>query len=130
MRYHDCALDKYEVSDRGETISLYLVCACPGKEADKSCIRFSHVALYNFVHTGGATITDIEELPVADLLREIGAQVADWNRWYGVHLWKSGIDDYIALLQEQCCRAWRIESAIGFHRFVIAHAIACTVDRR
>lgn len=123
MRYHDYHLGKYEVSDRGGTIALHLVYGYPGEETDKSCIRFSNVALYNFVHTAHAIITDIEEVAVSDLLDEIGNEVAEWHRMYCVKLWKDSLPGYIATLQAESYRAWRIESAIGFYGFVIARAV-------
>lgn len=123
MRYHDYYLSKYEVSDGGETITFHLVHGYPGEETDDSCIRFSNVALYNFVHTAGAIISNIEELPVAELLQDIGAEVAEWHRLYGIKLWKDGFEHYVASLQVGGYRAWRIESAIGLNGFVIAKSV-------
>ena len=124
MLYHDYHLSKYEVSDRGETITLHLVYGYPGEETAQSCIRFSDVALYNFVHTANAIIVDIDELPVADLLQEIETEVGEWRRMYSVRFWEDGFQEYVALLQERAYKAWRIESAIGFYGFVIAKAAA------
>ncbi len=123
MRYHDFSLSKYEVSDRGETITLHLVDGYPGKETDQSCIRFSDVVLYNFVHTDNSIITNIDELPIPELLEKIGSDVIEWNRMYGVRLWKDNLQHYSFMLQTEGYKAWHIESAIGFYGFVIAKVV-------
>jgi hypothetical protein len=124
MRFHDYHLSGYEVLDRGETIILHLAYGYPGEATDESHIRFSNVALYNIVHTSNAIITDIEEVPVSDLVQELGNDVAEWNRMYAVKLWKDSVQNYSLTLQTEGYIAWRIDSAIGFHGFVIAKAVA------
>jgi hypothetical protein len=123
MRCHDFHLSGYEVRDRGETITLRLAYGYPGEESDRSCIRFSDVALYNFVHTTNSIITDIYELAIPELLQEIDADVVEWNRMYGVRYWKDSLKDYGLLLQAEAYKAWRVESAIGFFGFIIAKAV-------
>ena len=123
MRYHDYHLDRYEVSDRGQTITLHLVYGYPGQETDYSCIRFVGVALYSFVHTQNAIITDISEVSIPELLSEYRAEVDEWNRMYGLKHWKDSVDSYGTKLQDERCRAWYLESAIGFHGFVVAQAV-------
>lgn len=124
MRFHDYHLNKYEVTDNGETITFSLVYDYPGTEKDQSCIKFSDVALYNFIHTSGAIITDIEELPIPDLILEVGGQLAEWNRMYGIRFWKDSAQNYSFKLQSEGYRAWCIESAIGFYGFVIAKSVS------
>jgi hypothetical protein len=123
MRFHDYHLNKYEVTDNGETVTFYLVYDYPEAEKIQSCITFSDVAIYNFIHTGGAIITDIEELPIPDLMLEVGSQLVEWNRMYGVRFWKDSLQNYSFKLQVEGYRAWRIESAIGFYGFVIAKGV-------
>ena len=120
MRYHDYHLNKYEVSDHGETITLHLIYDYPEEKIDKSKIKFSHVALYNFTHTTSAIITDIEEVEISDFVQEIGNEITEWNRLHGVRFWKDNLQNYGLWLQSEGYKAWRIVSAIGFYGFVIA----------
>ncbi|MEY4588776.1 MAG: hypothetical protein RL497_852 [Pseudomonadota bacterium] len=124
MHYHDYHLSKYEVSDRGETIILHLLYEYAGEETDESHIKFSNVALYNFVHTSGTIITDIEEIPVADFIQKISKDVIEWNRMYSVNFWKDSLENYIHTLQTEGYKAWSIESAIGFYGFIIAKSVS------
>lgn len=123
MRFHDYHLSSYEVSDRGATIVLHLVYGYAGQEADQSSIRFSDVALYNFVHTDNAIIVDIDEVPIPELIKDIGSDVVEWNRMYKVKLMNDSLEGYSLRLQTENYKAWRIESAIGFYGFVIAKAV-------
>ena len=120
MRYHDYHLSKYEVSDRGETITLHLVYGYPGEETDTSCIRFSNVALYNFIHTANTIITDIEELSVPELVASENEDITEWHHMHCVRFFKDSPDSYGLSLQAEGYKAWLIESAIGFRGFVIA----------
>jgi hypothetical protein len=124
MRYHDFHLAGYEVRDHGRTIILHLVYDYSGRPKEESLIEFSEVAAYHFVHTGGAIITDLKELPIGELLLRVGDQLAGW--WHqhgGYHLWDDDRETYRSKLKESGYRAWSIGSAIGFEGFVIAKAI-------
>ena len=123
MRYHDYHLDKYEVTDKGETITLHLIYDYPDTVKDKSSIKFSQVALYNFTHVGGAIITDIDEVLISTLTHEIGEKLVDWNQLYGLRFWKDSLQNYTRYLTTENYRAWRIESAIGFSGFAIAKQV-------
>lgn len=123
MRYHDFHLREYHVSDFGKHIILDLVYDYAGLPTEESQIGFSDVALYNFTHTGGAIITDIEETSLHDLLSEVGASLSAWNQQYGVSGWRDNLDNYRRSLESTGHRAWRIISAIGFHGFVVARSI-------
>jgi hypothetical protein len=123
MRFHDYHLKGYEVSEFGETIAFHLVYDYPNTKKDESRIRFSDVALYNFVHTSGAIITDIEELPIPDFVREMGDQLSEWNRMYGLRHWKDSLSEYSLKLKSDGYKVWSITSAIGFYGFVIAKAV-------
>ena len=123
MRYHDFLLEKYEVSDRGKTITFHLIYDYPNITRDESVIRFSNVALYNFSHTAGAIITDILETPIPDLLAEIGGRLTEWNHLHGVDSWTGNLESYRDALQSDGYKAWRVESAIGFHGFIIAKEV-------
>jgi hypothetical protein len=114
MRYHDFHLAGYEVKDSGRTIVLHLVYDYSGQRKEQSLIEFSEVAVYHFIHTGGAIITDLVELPVGDLLRRVGGQLAEWERQHGgIHLWNDDREEYRAKLQADAYRAWTIDSEIG-----------------
>jgi hypothetical protein len=123
MRYHDFHLREYRVADFGKRITLDLVFDYAGKPREESQIEFSDVALYNFTHTGGAIITDIEEASLGDLLGEVGATLTNWSEQHGVSGWRDSLENYRASLQSAGLKAWRISSAIGFDGFVVAGSV-------
>jgi hypothetical protein len=123
MRYHDFHLEGYAVTKFGSEIVLELVSNDPGPPFERSRIRFTDVATYHFIHTGGAIITEIMEMPLPDLLMEYGDQLAEWHRMYGISHWKDNRADYIATLRKKDYSAWVIHSAIGFQGFVIARSV-------
>jgi hypothetical protein len=123
MRYHDFHLREYQVADFGRRITLDLVFDYAGKPREELQIEFSDVALYNFTHTGGAIITDIEEASLADLLGDIGATLTMWNKQHGITGWRDSIENYRVFLESAGLKAWRIDSAIGFYGFVVAGAV-------
>lgn len=123
MRYHDYHINEYRVSDRGKTITIELVYGYPENETDQSIIMFTDVALYNFIHTDNAIITDIYEVPISDFLQEFGLTVTEWNRMYRVSGFGGGVGQYKQYLQSEGYSVWQIESAIGFYGFVVAKAV-------
>lgn len=124
MLYHDFHLASYEVKDGGGTVVLHLVYDYPGQERLESRIEFQGVEAYDFIHTGGAIVLDIDEVPPADLLREVFHEMTARNRQHGGYpLWDGDQDVYLRNLFRAGCRAWRIEGAIGFEGYVIAKRI-------
>jgi len=83
VQLHDFRLKGYSVSAAGTRVMLDLEYAYPNQPKEESLIEFADIAAYHFVHTGGAIITDIEEVPLADLLDEVGGQLAEWWRLHG-----------------------------------------------
>jgi hypothetical protein len=124
MKYHDFYLRGYSVEQSGGRIVLNLVFDSPGREKEESRIEFSDVACYSFDHTTGAIITDIEELEIETLVHEEERKLSFFARQYGLAHWKTDLSEYIATLQSEQLRGWRIGSAIGFGGFVIARSIA------
>jgi hypothetical protein len=123
MKYHDFQLRGYSVESFGSRIVLDLVYDHAGSEKEESRIQFSDVACYSFEHTTGAIITDIEELDVAILAKEEEHKLLTFSRQHGLTFWKTNISDYIATLQKEGLKGWRIGSAIGFGGFVIARSV-------
>jgi hypothetical protein len=123
MRYHDYHLSKYEVSDRGETITFHLVYDYPGQESDQSCIRFSNVAFYDFEHTNSAIIINIYEISISEFIEKFGSDLADFKNIYSVKFMNGSLDEYSLYLSTENYKAWRIESAIGFGGVIIAKSI-------
>jgi len=124
VRFHDFHLASYTVSEFGSEILLDLVYDYPDKPRETSRIRFSDVAAYHFVHTGAALILDIAELPIAQLLQQIGDQLAEWWRLHGGYAhWSDDRAKYIAALEQEGYHAWTIDSAVGFEGFVIAKSV-------
>jgi hypothetical protein len=121
VRFHDFHLAGYTVGQFGGEIVLHLVDDYPPRPKEESHIKFSDVAAYHFVHTGGAIILDIAQIPLSELLREVGDQLAEWWRLHGgYHHWSDDRAKYIEALEQDGFRAWTIASAIGFEGFVIA----------
>lgn len=56
MKYHDFKLRGYSVADAGASIVLFLAYDYPERPLRESNIKFSDVALYQFVHTQPAII--------------------------------------------------------------------------
>jgi hypothetical protein len=123
LRFHDYHLQKYEVSDHGKTAKLYLGFGYPGKETDFSEITFTEVAIYHFVHTAYSIITDIENVPISTLFENERDNLQNWNRHFGVDIWKDDIETTVNYLQSNNYSGWYIESAIGFSGFVVAKSV-------
>jgi hypothetical protein len=124
MRFHDFHLAGYSVADFGATIILDLIHDRPDRGREVSRIKFSEVAAYHFVHTGSSIIVDITEVPVDELLRKVGDDLAEWWRLYGGYIhWCDDRPAYVAGLEREGYRAWVIDSAVGFEGFVIARSI-------
>jgi hypothetical protein len=123
MRYHDFHLEGYAVTKFGGEIVLELVWNYPDSPFERSRIRFTDVATYHFIHTSGAIIIAIEEIPLPHLLTEYGDQLAEWHRLHGISHWKDDRAKYLETLQQKNYSAWVIDSAAGFHGFVIARSV-------
>jgi hypothetical protein len=121
VRFQDFQLEGYAVSKFGGEIVLDLV----SDESDEtSKIRFAGVAAYHFVHTGGGIILEITERPIAELIYQVGDQLAEWWRLHhGFQHWSDDRAKYIAILEQHDYHAWTIESAVGFEGFVIAKSV-------
>jgi hypothetical protein len=121
VRFHDFQLEGYTVSKFGGEVVLDLV----SDESDEtSKIRFADVAAYHFVHTGGGIILEITERPIAELIHQVGDQLAEWWRLHdGFQHWSDDRANYIAILEQHGYHAWTIESAVGFEGFVIAKSV-------
>jgi hypothetical protein len=112
------------VRDFGATIVLELVYDYPEQPREVSRIKFSDVAVYHFVHTGGAIILDIAELPLAELLQQIDDQLTEsWRLHGGYAHWSDDRAKYLAALEQGGYHAWSIGSAVGFEGFVIARSV-------
>ena len=122
LRFHDYHLQKYEVSDHGKTVKLYLGFGYPGKETDFSEITFTEVAIYHFVHTAYSIITDIENVPISSLFENEKENVQNWNRHFGVDIWKDDIETTVnyleKILREINNRNWTIRNTIEWKKFI------------
>lgn len=128
MRFHDFHLAGYEVGEFGTRIVLQLVRDNPGAPRQESFIEFSDVAAYHFIHTGRAIITDIREVALADLLRDVGETLTECWREHGGYLhWSDDREAYRAALESRGYQAWNLASAVGFAGFVIAKSVVQTV---
>lgn len=123
MKYHDYHLRGYSVDEFGETIVFDLVYDYPGRPIRQSKVQFSGVALYHFVHTAGSIITDIRSCPIETLLSEYSTQIPKWNQLQSVTDWNGSFAPYKQKLEEKGLSGWKIDSAIGFHGFILAKEI-------
>jgi len=123
LRYHDYHLKGYRVDDFGNTITLDLIFDYPERKVDSSMIQFTDVVLYHFVHSSGAIITDIESTPVSKVIADHSKEITEWANQLGVAKWTASVQGYAECLESEGYLSWYIESAIGFHGFVIAKAI-------
>lgn len=123
MIYHDYHLAGYSVSDFGGTIVLDLIYDYPNEPKLESKIEFIEVALYHFVHTGGAIISNILPTPVGRLLSDHSAQISEWNRKHSVPGWTDNLNGYEDHLAGLGLSGWTIESSIGFQGFLFAKAV-------
>ena len=123
LKFHDYHLQKYEVSDHGKTVRLFLGYGYPGQETDWSQITFENVVLYNFVHSAYSIITDIEKVTVSSLFAEHRNIIENWNRLYGTNFWKEDIESSCSFLESNGYSGWHIESAVGFYGFIVARGV-------
>lgn len=128
MNYHDYHLRSYSVSDFGRSVVLNLVYDYPDQPIRQSTIIFSGVVLYHFVHTAKAIITEIESIAIETILSEYSSQIPEWNRLHSVTAWAGSFEKYKKKLEEAGMLAWKINSAIGFHGFVIGKKISQSVE--
>jgi hypothetical protein len=131
MHFHDYHLSHYTVSEFGNRITLHLVFDYPNSPRRESAIEFSNVAAYHFIHTGGAIITDIEEVRIEDLIRDVGTDLAGWWRSHGgFAYWNDDPVIYRTALETNGYCSWKLRSAIGFSGFVIAKSITQAVQNQ
>ncbi|MDX2109038.1 MAG: hypothetical protein SFY80_02230 [Verrucomicrobiota bacterium] len=123
MRYHDFKLRSYTVSDMGRKIELHLVYDYPGATEIDSHIEFTDVVCYHFVHTEGTILTDIDEEPLRDFVKNEEGFLASSATQNGLRLWRTDSTDYLHRLEDGGYHAWRLGSAIGFSGFVVARTV-------
>lgn len=123
MRYHDFHLRGYEVGNCGASITLDLVSDYPDREKEESAIEFSDVLAYRFIHTGGAIIVDILEIPIGVFLAKHEVELARWAHQHGLGHWQDNTKVFQDKLEATGYRAWEIDSAIGFEGLVIAKGV-------
>lgn len=126
MRYHDFHLDGYTVRDSGGNLVLHLSLDSEHDGRVESRIEFTGVSVYHFVHTGGAILTEIVEMPVRELVKQEQAFLSEAAHKLGLRNWNQDLADFITCLEQQGLRAWGIGSAIGFEGFVVARAVSGT----
>lgn len=120
MTYHDWHLAGYAVSDGGSSIRLHLRWPYAASERADTCIDFDGVALYRFIHTQGAILTDIEERDIGAILDEHEDDLSACARQQGVAGWRTSFAAYKDHLRGAGLKGWTVDSAIGFSGFVIA----------
>lgn len=121
MPGNDFQLIGYSVSDCGACVTLHVTFEYAGRPAQLLNIEFSGVAAYHFTHTGGAIITDVEEIPLAEMIGRNWDNIAQWSRQVGGYIhWHKDQDVYLSNLDDGGYRAWQLDSAVGFEGFIIA----------
>ncbi len=111
VRYHDFHLTGYSVRKYGSELVLHLELPLGGDE--QSHVRFADVEAYHFVHTGGAIIVDILEVPLSELLDSVWDQLAERWRLHGaIPHWDDDRMRYQAALEAESYHAWDIGSEL------------------
>jgi len=123
MTFHDWHLLGYSVASRGTEITLHLIWDYQGQPLKHNNIIFSEVAAYNFMHTEGAIITDIEEVDVRQFINDHADFFTLSAKSLGLRSWTGEIDSYTRQAEALELRAWAISSAIGFEGFVVAKSV-------
>ncbi len=124
MKYHDFHLESYLVSGFGNKITLNLIFDYPNRPKEKSSIEFTDVIAYNFIHTGGTIIADIDEISLTELLKKVGGNLLEWSHQHGgLKFLDKDLSVYKAKLENEGYKSWSIGSAIGFEGFVIAKSV-------
>jgi hypothetical protein len=121
---HDWGLEGYSVTDYGQTVTLHLLRTDLGPPITRLDTIFSGVALYHFVHTQGAIICDIDEVPIEKILGEYGDRILEWHRLQGVSKFPRTISGYEGILREKGCLGWWIDSSMGFEGFIICESVS------
>lgn len=124
MRYHDWHLSGYSVFDGGTRIVLHLLWNYPPQERLENTIQFAGVAAYQFSHTDGAIVTDLEEEPIKEYFRKEKDFILRAMKETGLRYCSRDLEAYEARLETEGFKYWSIGSAIGFEGFVVAKAVA------
>jgi hypothetical protein len=112
------------VSGFGNKITLNLIFDYPNRPKEKSSIEFTDVIAYNFIHTGGTIIADIDEISLTELLKKVGGNLLEWSHQHGgLKFLDKDLSVYKAKLENEGYKSWSIGSAIGFEGFVIAKSV-------
>lgn len=123
MQVHDFHLRGYEVLDFGSTIVLDTVYDYPNEPKRETTVRFEGVELYKFRHTSGAIISDIEPVPLNQVIKRNGNFIRSAAANYGVKGWQSDLEQYADYLVTIGAHGWTVTSSVGFDGFVIARSV-------
>lgn len=120
--YHDFHLRGYTVSDFGRSLSLDLISG--GDPQRLTELNFFGVASYRIVHTGGAIITYILEMPFLDAIKETDFDfIEDFRKHGGLRVYFDSIEEYGAYFANEGLKTWLILSAIGFEGLVVGRSL-------
>jgi hypothetical protein len=76
---------------------------------------------HNFIHTGGAIITDIFEIKLSEVSKELENGLVEWaGKYGGLAHYEGNIERCRIKLEKDGYKVWNICSAIGFMGIVIA----------
>jgi hypothetical protein len=120
MRFHDYHLREYTVHDYGARIVMVLAWEYPDDPRPLSVIEFTGVECYRFSHSGGAIITEIDEMTWEAVASDEQDYLANVARMDGLRHWDGSFTNFVAKLQANKVRPFRIDSAVGFTGFVLA----------
>ncbi|MBC7979132.1 MAG: hypothetical protein H7Y36_01045 [Armatimonadetes bacterium] len=120
--YHDFHLRGFTVQDYGQSIILDLTSGFEPKRV--TILEFSGVVSYRFLHTGGAIITYILEVPFMDAVRETGADFPQEFREHGgLSVDFKSNEEYGTYFENEGFHTWLIHSAIGFIGMVVGRGL-------
>jgi hypothetical protein len=82
------------------------------------------VIVHNFIHTGGAIITDILETELSKISGELENGLVEWaDKFGGLAYYTGDLEICKTKLEENGYKVWTIYSAIGFEGIVIAKSL-------
>jgi hypothetical protein len=103
---------------------LDLVFDYPNTPKVESMIKFTEVAAYNFIQTGGSILTDIHQTKLSEISKELNDDLTKWARDHGgLPLGDGNHEICIDELEKDGYAAWTIWSAVGFKGIVIAKGV-------
>jgi hypothetical protein len=122
LSVHDNLLVSYDVQCEARVITLRTEHRVPGKPTEFTSIIFEGVQGYCFQNDAfGNIIFGLETVPVEDLLKEVGMEVAESYRVGGAPgPWAGNLNSAPQYMRERGIKAFVLSSSCGLSGWVLA----------